>query len=147
MARSGLHNRAISRSPNHPLELVAIQCIADDSAADHGHKRCDSPPHALSSQALCVTDIPASQDTNRAQRSPCGRVHLARLVGSLVIATVATAKNISSNHGVRFGRMSFASLQNTTMAVQLIAAVFALTVRPIVEEGTFAAATLRENAE
>ena len=54
---------------------MAIRCIADDSAADHGHKRCDSPPQALFSQALCVG--PMSQHHNRAQRSPCDRLHLA----------------------------------------------------------------------
>ena len=55
-------------------ELVAIRCIADDSAADHGHKRCDSPPQALFSQALCVPDIPASQPSSEVPvrpTSPC----------------------------------------------------------------------------
>ena len=55
-------------------ELVAIRCIADDSAADHGHKRCDSPPHALFSQALCVPDVPASQPSSEVPvrpTSPC----------------------------------------------------------------------------
>ena len=55
-------------------ELVGIRCIADDSAADHGHKRCDSPPHALFSQALCVPDVPASQPSSEVPvrpTSPC----------------------------------------------------------------------------
>jgi len=55
-------------------ELVAIRCIADDSAADHGHKRCDSPPHALFSQALCVPDVTASQPSSEVPvrpTSPC----------------------------------------------------------------------------
>ena len=51
-------------------ELVAIRCIADDSAADHGHKRCDSPPHALFSQALCVPDVPASQPSSEVPVRP-----------------------------------------------------------------------------
>jgi hypothetical protein len=55
-------------------ELVAIRCIADDSAADHEHKRCDSPPHALFSHALCVPDVPASQPSSEVHvrpTSPC----------------------------------------------------------------------------
>ena len=59
-------------------ELVAIRCIADDSAADHGHKRCDSPPHALFSQALCVPDVPASQPSSEVP--VCGRLHLGCLL-------------------------------------------------------------------
>ena len=48
---------------------MAIRCIADDSAAEHEHKRCDSPPHALFSQALCVPDVPASQPRARGPRA------------------------------------------------------------------------------
>ena len=49
---------------------MAIRCIADDSAADHGHKRCDSPPHALFSQALCVPDVTASQPSSEVPARP-----------------------------------------------------------------------------
>ena len=49
---------------------MAIRCIADDSAADHGHKRCDSPPHALFSHALFVPDVPASQPSSAVHERP-----------------------------------------------------------------------------
>ena len=70
-----LPRKRVWKSRTKELVLVGIRCIADDSAADHGHKRCDSPPHVRSSRKRCV--YPMSQHHNRAQRSPCGRLHLA----------------------------------------------------------------------
>ena len=52
-------------------ELVRIRSIADDSAADHGHKRCDSPPHALFSHRLCLPDVPASQPSSAVHQPGC----------------------------------------------------------------------------